>query len=185
MAKSSVQEQEVFSRLIDYLVDSNEMAEWRRYCWRDGCNYHGDEIDGRKDNEFSTANYDCDIALGEIQLKYIVHWEDQTALFRIHCRKYAPLNLDPLPEDIVLFSHNPYSEERKTKGYLPIFQARYQVLFVLPFDEANVAMRDFVDNGERLETFFINMRQESIEQFRTLVGRFKQYRDVEGVVRVG
>ncbi|MDP7506437.1 MAG: hypothetical protein QF362_03275 [Candidatus Woesearchaeota archaeon] len=185
MTDSKVEEQQITSRLIDHLDRVKEKINWRRSYWKDGRDYQEDDLNGKLDSDFSSSNYFTRLLSGEMSLDYHINWDNQSSYFSLKFSKWVRIGLKPKPEDIVLFSNNPYSEEKETKGHLPIFQATYHTMFTLEFKEAKVAMQDFVDNGIRFEEYFVNMQDEAMKQYFALVKRFQEFRDAEEVVRVG
>lgn len=177
-------EKKITSRLIDFLNESKESINWHRSCWKGGRDYNEKSLSDCLDTDFSSTTYTAHLLQGEILLEYHIKWEKHLSWFCMRFTKWARIGLNPPPEDIVLFSHNPYTEEQETKGHLPIFQARYKVLFVRNFDEAKVAMQDFADNGGKLAEYFINMSAESLREYHSLTKRFQEFRDTEEVVRI-
>ena len=186
MAESTVEEQQVISRLMDYLDSKNEKIEWDRRGWKEDCDYTGDELTGKLDTDFAQSQYTALFWYDRIGLEYRIGWEEGGSSFSIWFSEHTRIGINPQPEQIVLFKSNPYSEEKESKGHLPIFQARYPGSWFTEFDEAFVAMHDFADNGQRLVDYFVNMREESVKEYIALVQKFKQFRDLEKeVVRLG
>ncbi|MBR9703858.1 hypothetical protein GOV12_00465 [Candidatus Pacearchaeota archaeon] len=179
----TIQEQQIFSRLMDYLDKKNERINWCRACWSDCRDYQGEHLQDKLDSDFEQTQYCTKIMQEEIDLGYNINWEEQSSLFTMRFTKWARFGLKPQPEDIVLFSKNPYSEEKQSRGNLPIFQAVYRQV-VMDDSEAQIALHDLTENGKRLANYFENMQDESVEKFQELIKKFQQFRDVEGVVRV-
>jgi hypothetical protein len=178
-------EHKVISRLIDYLNANDQKIAWRRSCWKDYKSYMQDDIVGRLDTEFVSTYYTGGLFFAEIELGYNVSWDTQSSHFSMRFTKYSRIGLKPKPDTLTIFSHNPYNEEKETFGHLPIFQARYQTLFALHFEEARNAMLDFVENGEKLASYFVNMQDESKAMYKKLIDRVRECKDVKEVVRIG
>jgi hypothetical protein len=184
-SESTPEQHRIFSRLIDFLNRKNSKVDWLRSCWNDGTYYHGDELTGRLDTDYPVSCYTAGLDCGEISLDYNLRWPEQASWLSINFSEWARYGLKPKPRDLVLFSHNHYSEEKAKFGHLPIFQVRYDTLFVLPFDEARTAMLDFIKNGEKFAEYFTGMQKESKDKYSELIQRFKQFQDVPEVVRIG
>jgi len=175
MADSTIEEQQIVSRLMDYLDRSNERIAWHRLGWEDGREYQGDDLTGKLDTYFTQTRYSAHPMIGEIDLGYTINWGDES-WFSMRFTKWARIGLKPQPQDIVIFSKR--GEES------PIFQARYSG-WAFEFDEAHVAMQDFADNGQRLAEYFENMQDESVKQYIGLVQKIKQFKGAENIIHLG
>jgi hypothetical protein len=184
--KETAKEHKVFSRLIDFLNKEHQKIVWGRYCWKDGGIYQDERLKGHLDNEFPITKYFSRLDNEEIELGFCIWWNQiPSSVFNLRFSKWAQLGLSPKPEDIVLSYNNPYSEEKSTRPEIPIYQARYRVLFVEHFDEARTAMKDFVDRGTEFAQYFTGMQDQSKEQFFKLVEKFKSFQNQEEIVRIG
>ena len=175
MTESTIEEQQIISRLMDYLERSNEKIVWHRLGWGDGREYQGGSLTGKVDTDFTQTRYSAFPMSSEIDLSYTINWGD-TSWFSMRFTKWARIGLKPQPQEIVIFS--------KGEKEYPIFQARYSG-WACEFDEANVAMQDFADNGQRLAEYFENMRDESVKQYLGLVQKVKQFKDAENILHLG
>jgi hypothetical protein len=176
----------VFSRLIDFLEKNDLKIHWSRTCFREGRYYQGYELEGHLDNEFSSTTYYANLQMSEIHLEFCVTgWKSNPLpYFSLRFTKWAVLDLNPKPTKIGLFYNNPHIEEKESAGEMPIYQARYNTLFVLHFEEAKTAMQDFVERGEELSEYFRGLQDISQEQYLRLLEKFKRFQDYECIVRV-
>ena len=96
--ESTLDQQKIVSRLIDYLDISHERIEWVRSCWKDGQDYSGNRLQGQKDHEFTSTTYFAHLALGEITFRYNIHWDKASSTFSMKFTKWAPVDLKPEPD---------------------------------------------------------------------------------------
>ncbi|MDP2628783.1 MAG: hypothetical protein Q8P15_02715 [Nanoarchaeota archaeon] len=185
----------VCSRLIQYLEEDNKEIEWDKSCWADGVVYQKECLVGRRDNEFTTTTYFANLneSYVGVDLSFDIDWSEEInsgiyhSTFNLSFSEWSRrLGLNPKPANMNFFSTNHYFEEKENPCFrdIPIFQAKYYVMFLQYFDEAKIALDDFVERRKDLTKFFKGMNQESTEQFEKLMERFKQYECHDKVVRI-
>jgi len=163
--ESTLEQQKIFSRLIDYLNTNNEKIKW----------------------ELLYPNRYISRAARDQICMYYDFCKNSSSLFQMNFNNYMPiLDLKPRPDLVLLFSDNPRAKDEgeENRGHLPIFKVRYDTTFTLEFEAAKNAMLDFIENGEKLAEYFVNMRREPKEQYFKLIQKFESFKD-EDIIRLG